>query len=136
MVIVETVVFLQHVPLFSGLTVHELIEVASIAKELTYTAGAEIIQEGDHGDYAFVVIEGDVLVHRGDVQVGKLGPKDVFGEMSVVDGEPRSASVTAVSRSVILRIDQKDFLNLLCTHNTIALSMVRTLSLRLRTLLK
>jgi CRP/FNR family transcriptional regulator/CRP/FNR family cyclic AMP-dependent transcriptional regulator len=56
--------------------------------------------------------------------------------MSVVDGEPRSASVTAVSRSVILRIDQKDFLNLLCTHNTIALSMVRTLSLRLRTLLK
>jgi len=136
MVIVETVVFLQHVPLFAGLTVNELIEVASIAKEVSYPAGADIIHEGEHGDYAFVVVEGDVKVHHRGVEVDMLGPKDVFGEMSVVDGEPRSASVTAVSRSVILRIDQRDFINLLCAHNTIAVSMVRTLSHRLRTLLK
>src|SRR5947207_11997950 len=101
MVIVETVVFLQHVPLFAGLTANELIEVASITKEIPYPAGVNIISEGEHGDYAFVVVEGEVLVHRGDVHVDKLGAKDFFGEMSVLDGEPRSASVTSISRCVI-----------------------------------
>jgi CRP/FNR family cyclic AMP-dependent transcriptional regulator len=133
MVIVETVVFLQHVPLFAGLTVNELIEVASIAKEVPYPAGSKIISEGDHGDYAFVVVDGEVLVHRGDLQIQKLGPKEVFGEMSVLDGQPRSASVTSISRTLILRIDQRDFLNLLTAHTSIAVSMVRTLSHRLRT---
>ena len=80
----------------------------------------------------FIIVDGEVMVHRREIQLKKLGTKHFFGEMSILDGEPRSASVTAISDCLMLQIDQSDFLQLLRTHNSIAVSMVQALNQRLR----
>ena len=135
MISVDKVTFLQNVPLFAGMTPHELMDVAEIAKEVTYPADTAVIREGDIGDYLFIVVNGEVQVHRGKVAIRKLGSKDFFGEMSILDRESRSASVTTVSRCLMLQIDQRDFWQLLVSHNTLAVAMVKVLTQRLREML-
>jgi CRP/FNR family cyclic AMP-dependent transcriptional regulator len=135
MISVDKVAFLQNVPLFTGMTPHELIDVAEIAKEITYPENTAVIREGDIGDYLFIVLNGEVMVHRGDVQIRKLGSMDFFGEMSILDRESRSASVTTTSNCLMLQIDQRDFWELLVSHNTLAVAMVKVLTQRLREML-
>jgi CRP-like cAMP-binding protein len=113
----------------------ELMKVASIAREVTYPAGARIIQQGEHGDHMFLIVDGEVLIQRGEMRLKTLGPKDFFGEMSIIDGEPRSASATAVTDCLLLRIDKEDFQELLSTYNSATVSVVRALNQRLRDVL-
>jgi len=124
--------FLQHVSLFAGMTPHELLQVTAILKETRYPADTTVIQERDAGDCMFIVADGEVSVHRGNVEIRKLRSKDFFGEMSLLDREPRSASVTTISNCLLLRLDQQDFWKLLIEHNTLSISMVRVLTQRLR----
>ena len=135
MISIDKVAFLQNVPLFTGMTPHELIDVGEIAKEITYPENTAVIREGDIGDYLFIVVNGEVMVHRGDVRIRKLGSMDFFGEMSILDRESRSASVTTVSNCQMLQIDQRDFWELLVSHNTLAVAMVKVLTQRLREML-
>jgi HEAT repeat protein len=135
MIVIEKVLFLRHVPLLSNMATSELIQVASIAREVTYPAGSRIIQQGEHGDHMFLIVDGEVLIQRGEMPVRKLGPRDFFGEMSIIDGEPRSASATAVTDCLLLRIDKEDFQDLLSTHNSATVSVVRALNQRLRDVL-
>ncbi len=135
MIVVEKMLFLRHVPLFSIMDSSELAHVASIAREVTYPAGFRIIQEGDHGDHMFLIVEGEVLIQRGSVALKKLGPCDFFGEMSIIDGEPRSASAIAQQDSLLMRVDKDDFQSLLSTYNSAAVSVVRALNQRLREVL-
>lgn len=135
MISVDKVAFLQNVPLFAGMTPYELMDVAEIAKEIAYPANTSVIREGDIGDYLFIVVTGEVLVHRGTVEIRKLGPNDFFGEMSILDRESRSASVTTTSNCQMLQINQTDFWQLLVTHNTLAVGMVKILTQRLREML-
>ena len=135
MISIDKVAFLQNVPLFARMTPQELIDVGEIAKEITYPANTAVIREGDIGDYLFIVVDGEVMVHRGDVQIRGLSSKDFFGEMSILDRESRSASVTTTSSCLMLQIDQRDFWELLVTHNTLAVAMVKVLTQRLRDML-
>ena len=135
MIVVEKVLFLRHVPLLSNMETSELIQVASIAREVTYPAGTRIIQQGEHGDHMFLIVDGEVLIQRGEMPLKTLGPRDFFGEMSIIDGEPRSASATAVTDCLLLRIDKEDFQGLLSTYNSATVSVVRALNQRLRAVL-
>jgi CRP/FNR family transcriptional regulator, cyclic AMP receptor protein len=131
----EKIGFLENVPLFSGVSQQDLIYVAGIVKEIIYPAGTTVILEEDIGDYMFIVVEGEVMVHCRSIQLAKLGPHDFFGEMSILDREPRSASVTTLTDCVMLRIDESEFWELLIAHNSLAVSMVRVLARRLREML-
>jgi hypothetical protein len=135
MIVVEKVLFLRHVPLLANMATSELIQVASIAREVTYPAGTRIIQQGEHGDHMFLIVDGEVSIQRGEMPLKTLGPKDFFGEMSIIDGEPRSASATAVTDCLLLRIDKDDFQELLSTYNSATVSVVRALNQRLRNVL-
>jgi len=135
MIVVEKMLFLRHVPLFSNMATSELTQVASIAREVTYPAGFGIIQQGEHGDHMFLIVDGEVLIQRGETPLNKLGSRDFFGEMSIIDGEARSASATAVTDCLLLRIDKEDFQELLSTYNSAAVSVVRALNQRLRDVL-
>jgi hypothetical protein len=135
MIVVEKTLFLRHVPLFSNMATSELTQVASLAREVTYPAGSRIIQEGEHGDHMFLIVDGEVLIQRGETPLNKLGPRDFFGEMSIIDGEARSASATAVTDCLLLRIDKEDFQELLSTYSSAAISVVRALNQRLREVL-
>lgn len=132
MITVEKVVFLRAVPLFSGLGARELGHIAGIAEEVVYCARSRIISHGEHGDSMFLIAEGEVSVHIGQSQLATLGRNDFFGEMSLLDYEPRSASVTAVTDCLLLRIGQCDFQRVLFARAEVARAIIRTLTRRLR----
>jgi CRP-like cAMP-binding protein len=135
MIVVEKMLFLRYVPLFANMATSELTQVATMAREVTFPSGCRIIQQGDHGDHMFLIVEGEVLIQRGDTPVKTLRPRDFFGEMSIIDGEARSASAVAQTDCLLLRIDKDDFQGLLSTYNSAAISVVRALNQRLRDVL-
>ena len=129
---VEKVLFLKSVDLFSRIPGEDLAQVASIAQEITFEQGDTIIQEGEMGDSLFLMIEGQVLVHRQGKEITKLGERESFGEMALLDNEPRSASVTATTDVTCLKVERDDFYDLMSEKIEIAHGIIRTLTHRLR----
>ncbi len=132
MILVQKILFLKKVPLFSSMVPSELSQLASIAEEVVVPAGSEIIHQEDHGDSMFVIVEGEIRIHQDQSDLACLKSQDYFGEMSILDGEPRSASATAQTDSLLLRIKQEDFYFILSKHFEVALNIIQTLTRRLR----
>ena len=86
---VEKVLFLKSIDLFRGLPGEELATIAEIAEEQPFAAGDPVFAEGEPGDALYLLVEGAVKVHRGGEQLAQLGARDVFGEMAVLDSQPR-----------------------------------------------
>lgn len=95
--------------LFQHLTPRSLAEVADHLKPEQFTAGQVVIREGDVGDKFYLIREGSVSVQRGGGQVAQLSEGDFFGEMALMSGQPRNATVTALESSVLYSLDQKHF---------------------------
>ncbi len=104
---------LRRVPIFRGLTKAALFEVARKTAEVEYPAGAVIVAEGDPGDSLLLIVEGSVEVKAGRRVVATMTAGDFFGEISLIDGKPRSASVVAVDDVVLLTLKGSDFESLL-----------------------
>lgn len=128
----EKVLFLKSVDLFRSLLGEELATVAEIAEEQPFAAGEAVFAEGEPGDALYLVIEGAVRVHKGDRLLAVLGVRDVFGEMAVLDAEPRSASATVVKDAVLLKIGRDDFRDILRERPEIGIGVIQVLSRRLR----
>lgn len=129
---VEKVLFLKSIDLFRALPSEELSQIAEIAEEQPLVAGDLVFSEGEPGDALYLVVEGAVKVHKGDKQLVQLGVRDVVGEMAVLDGDPRSASVTVVKDAVLLKIGRDDFRDILNERPEIAMGVIKVLSRRLR----
>lgn len=129
---VDRVLFLKGVELFSELPGRELLNLATIAEEVRYLDGEDIFEEGDPGDSLFIIVRGQVEVHRGGRSIAVLGARETFGEMALLDSEPRSATVTVLEDVVALRIEREPFFELLATKRQIALGIIRILTRRLR----
>lgn len=123
---------LKSVPIFEGLTKKELQTVMSSAKEIDYAPGREIVKEGATGVGFHLILEGQANVIVGDHAQAKLGPGDYFGEMSLIDGGPRSATVRADSAVRTLSLASWEFTPLLDSNPSIARKMLIELSRRLR----
>ncbi len=104
---------LRPVSIFRGLDKATLFEVARKAVEVSYPAGTTVVRQGDPGDTLCIVTAGTVEVLRNEAPVRRLGPGDYFGEISLIDGEPRSASVVAIDDVVLLELASADFVSLL-----------------------
>ena len=92
--------------LFSGCSEHELERVASLTSPRTARAGDELTREGDAGAEFFVVIAGNAVARVEDDPVGDLGPGSFFGEMALIDGGERMATVTATTDMELLVLDR------------------------------
>lgn len=132
MITVEKILFLRNVPLFEGLPPDELGALAGIAEEVVIPSEERIIEQGDIGDTMFLIVEGEVKVHIGEDTLAVLKSQDYFGEMAILDGEPRSAHVTALTNCLLLRINQDDFYEILKRHFNVSLVIIQTLTRRLR----
>ena len=122
---------IRGVPLFSRCSRKELSEIASIADEMDLREGKEIIREGDRGREFFVIAEGTVDVHRGGRRVATLGDGDFVGEIALVAGIPRVASVTTASPVRALVITQAGFRRLLEHSPQIQAKVLEALASRL-----
>jgi CRP-like cAMP-binding protein len=129
---VEKVLFLKSVDLFRALPGEELAPIAEIAEEQPFAAGDQVFAEGEPGDALYLIVEGAVQVHRGKKQVARLGARDVFGEMAVLDSHPRSASATVLEDAVLLKIGRDDFRDILQERPEIGMGVIQVLSRRLR----
>ncbi len=132
-----TVEFLATVPLFKGLDAVELGKFAELLREKSYPKGSVILFEDDPGDALFVVREGRVKVvlvaeDGREVILGLLGVGDHFGELSLIDDQPRSAHVIAMEESALLVLRREDFRRRVEQSPSVAWSLLTELSRRLR----
>ena len=129
---IEKVLFLKGVDLFRGIPGEDLAHIAQISTEVDYPPNKSIVCENDIGDSMFLIVEGEVRVHSGNQQFAQLGPQEYFGEMSILDSEPRSATVTSTQDLRALRIAQSDFSEILAEKPEISHEIIKTLTQRLR----
>jgi CRP/FNR family cyclic AMP-dependent transcriptional regulator len=106
----------RSVPLFRELSDRELGEVVQVAKRVEYPAGATVANEGEPGLGFHLILEGNAEVSVGGASRGVLGPGDYFGEISLLDGGPRSATVATTTPMQTLSIVSWDFGPLLDRH--------------------
>ncbi len=100
---------LKAVPLFASLSKRELSLLLSQADHLRYPPRHRVIREGEAGEEFWMVIEGELAVHRGGEEVARIGPGDYFGELAVIDAAPRDATIVATTQLELLLIDRRRF---------------------------
>lgn len=115
---------LQRAMLFKYLNYQELVRVTNMTETRRFVAEEHIFSDGDVGDELFVVLTGKVRVHQGGTMLVELGPGEHFGEMALVDRQPRSASVTAVEDTHLLVMKRRDFLGLVKHERDIAVKLL------------
>lgn len=124
---IERVAVLQRVELFSEVPGHMLVAVARLLEEVSVEAGARVIERGAVEEWLFVVAEGRVRVHVGDRTLIEAGRGQVVGEFAVLAAAPRSASVTALEPTLLLRLRRGPFEELLDDRPEIARSVIAAL---------
>ena len=130
--LVEKVLFLKSINLFSQIPGADLAHIARIAVEESFDRNEVIITEGDTGDSLYLTISGRVKVHIGSRELAELGERECFGEMAILDSEPRSASITAVQDTLCLKIAREDFYEIMNEKPDIAHGVIKVLTKRLR----
>lgn len=131
----EKIQFLKSVPLLEGLTEEDIRRIAESAQEKAFPAGAAIFKENEEGDVLYIIARGSVRILKGtgkSLLLTILNEKDFFGEMVIFDREKRSATVEAQTDVALLTLEREKFLLLLAAWPKIALTLLKTLSSRLR----
>lgn len=132
----EIVAKLGNVPIFSECSKRELALIVRAAKEVTHRQGTMIAREGEKGIGLFLILEGECEVTIGGKRKAKLGPGDFFGEVALLDGGPRTATVTATTPVTLVGITGWVFRGLLMEHPSIALKTLESVAGRLRAVSK
>ncbi|MEO8208635.1 MAG: cyclic nucleotide-binding domain-containing protein [Chloroflexota bacterium] len=123
---------LANCPLFRGVGESGIAALAAAAAEVSFPAGHVIARQGEIGSGFFVVVEGSVRVVRDGAVLAHLGLGDFFGELSVLDGRPRNATVAAETATTCLAIATWDFEAALVTNPKVMLAILRGVASRLR----
>ena len=128
----KEVEYLATVPLFSALSRPELRRVVQAAEELDADAGAELVTEGRVGREFFLILDGEATVRRQHRKVATLRTGQWFGELALIDNEPRSATVVAATDMKLLVLGQAEFAGLLETIPGVAAKLLNGMAHRLR----
>ena len=131
------VALLSRVPLFSELSPGDLDRISRVAVPRSFPAGVRVFHEGDRSDACYLVRSGDLRVTREHpdgraIALATLGPGDLFGELAMLDGEARSASVETLSDVELLALPAADMRRLLAEHPEISVKLIAALTRRLR----
>ena len=129
---IEKILFLKKVALFEHIPPKDLAVIAQISVQETYPRSITIFEKDEQGDALYLIVNGKVKIHHGENQLSELKSGDVFGEMAILDSEPRSASVTTKEETLLLKIHREDFAELLHEKPEIASGIIRVLTFRLR----
>jgi CRP/FNR family transcriptional regulator len=133
----DTIALLRRVPVFSTLSEDELAQVARVAMSRRFDAGAIVFKEGDEGSTCYIVRAGRTRAIREhpdgrSITLAHFGPGDIFGEMAMLDGDRRSATVEATEDTETIAILGADMRRLLREHADISVKLIAALAQRLR----
>lgn len=133
----EKVQILEQVKLFEGVDPKYLKGIAGISSEKTFKTGEYLMKQGEGGIGLFIIIKGKVKIEKTDtrgnlVEVAENGPGDIMGEMAVLDGSPRTASVKAAEETICLVLASWEFNAFMKAHPELALQILPIVIKRFR----
>ena len=128
----EKVAWLEKVPLFEGCPGEVIEGVADVTAEQQFAAGQAVVQQGQVGNGLFIVVSGGVRIVAGSRVLGRLGPGDFVGELSVIDQQPRTATALAEGPTVCLALASWDLMALVGQDRELTVNLLRGLASRLR----
>jgi len=134
LLLIEKVLVLKSLNLFKETPENILADLAPLMKEMQYEQGTEIFKEGDTGDCMYIIQQGNIKIHKGNITLAILKEKEVFGELSLLDADTRSASATADTDCILYKIDQEPFYELMDERPEVAKGFIKILCQRLRTM--
>ena len=123
---------LESVPLFRDCSSQLLDRLAQATSEFEFAADAPIVQQGQVGNGLYIVVSGGARIVAGSEELARIGPGDFFGELSVIDQRPRSASAYAMGDSVCLALASWDLMAVLEEDPHLAINLLQELAGRLR----
>ncbi|MDF2670145.1 MAG: hypothetical protein K0R67_2451, partial [Paenibacillus sp.] len=130
--ILRRILVLQKISLFANFSPEDFVKLAKMVDEVRYEQGERICSLGENGDIMHGIIEGSVRVHRDSETIAVLEEGECFGEMAIIDNEPRSADCTAASTSVLLQLSREQVLTFCFGRIDVMKGMLRILAERLK----
>ncbi len=134
LLLLEKVLLLKSLSIFKETPETILAELAPLMQERQVADGTVIFEENEPGDCMYIIFTGQIQIHKGKTNLAVLQEKEVFGELSLLDAETRSATATAKTDCVLFKIDQEPFYELIDTRPEVARGFIKILCNRLRKL--
>lgn len=132
LMMIEKVLVLKSLNLFSDTPENILADLAPLMQEKTYEEGSVIFKEGETGDCMYIIQQGKIKIMKGNNTLAILKEKEVFGELSLLDADTRSATAIAHSDCILFKIDQEPFYELMDERPEVAKGFIKILCQRLR----
>ncbi len=136
MLLIEKVLILKSSEIFQNTAETELVELAGILEEVYLEPNVVLFSKGDPGNCMYFIFNGTIKIHDGEHTLAVLGENEIVGELSVLDSESRSASVTTLEECLLLKLEQEAFYEILMSNADILKGILRTLCKRLRVINK
>ncbi|MCP4566269.1 MAG: Crp/Fnr family transcriptional regulator [FCB group bacterium] len=133
--VIEKVIFLQNVDVFSEVPSEHLAYLAAIAEEVAFDEDEVIYREQDLPDALYLVLDGSVRLHRDTEEITNASAREAFGSWALFDNEPRVVTATALEETRLLRVDREEFIDLLADHVQITEGVLKAMAGRLRGLI-
>jgi len=134
LLLIEKVLLLKSLSIFNETPETILAELAPLMKEQEVEQGTQVFEEGEPGDCMYIIFNGEIEIHKGKTTLAILQQKEVFGELSLLDAETRSATATAKTDCFLFKIDQEPFYELIESRPEVAMGFIKILCKRLRQL--
>lgn len=132
LLLIEKVLLLKSLSLFEETPETVLAEVAEILEEEEFKEGKQIFSAGEEAHCMYIIFKGEVIIHKGEHTLAVLKENDFFGELSMLDTDTRSASASAQTETLLLKIDQEPFYELMESRIEVAKGIIKTLCKRLK----
>ncbi len=132
LLLIEKVLLLKSLSLFEETPETILAELAEILVEQEFEKEQNVFKTGDEGHCMYIIFKGEVKIHKGEHTFAVLKENDFFGELSLLDTDTRSASATANTETLLLKIDQEPFYELMESRIEVAKGIIKTLCRRLK----
>ena len=129
---IEKVLVLKSTRLFSETPENILVDIASIVQEERVSKDSAIFKKGELGNCMYIIYDGEVRIHDGDTTFITLKNRDFFGELALLDPEPRSATATALSDTLLLKLEQDEFYEMMSDRPEVGRGIMKILCQRLR----
>ena len=132
MILIEKVLLLKNSQIFQNCNEPDLLEVAAICEEKEEEKGVTLFSKGETGNCMYFIYKGKIAIHDEGHRLAELSENEIFGELSLLDSESRSASATTLTDCILLKIDQEAFYDVLASNTEILKGIMSNLCRRLR----